>query len=137
MDALTRDEILKADDLPRERVKAWGRYVYVRALTGEERDAFEESMFTGRGADRVQNAQNIRARLAVLTVVDGEGRRLFGDEDAAALGAKSARELDRIFSAAQRLSGLTADDVEQLVGNSDGARGDGTSSASRADTGSR
>ena len=42
---LNREAILAAEDLPRELVEVpeWGGAVYVRALTGAERDQFEAS----------------------------------------------------------------------------------------------
>jgi hypothetical protein len=63
------------------------------------------------------NLRNIRAKLVALTVVDEDGNRIFSDEDAEALGKKSAAALDRIFAVAQRLSGLRPEDVEELAGN--------------------
>ena len=41
---------------------------------------------------------NFRAKLAALIVVDESGSRVFSDEDAAALGQKNAKALDRIFA---------------------------------------
>jgi len=117
---LTREAILAAEDLPTEQVPVpeWKGDVLVRSLTGVERDAFEESLYTGQGKDRQQNLSNLRARLAALTVVDENGNRVFSDDDAAQLGEKSAAALDVVFSVAQRLSGLSARDVEKLTKNS-------------------
>jgi hypothetical protein len=116
---LTRDAILQAQDLPRELVEVppWGGSVYVRALTGAERDAFETSIVEQRGKSTKMNLKNIRAKLVALTVVDEEGNRIFSDSDASALGKKSAAALDRVFEVAQRLSGLRPEDVEELSKN--------------------
>jgi hypothetical protein len=116
---LTRDAILQAQDLPRELVDVpeWGGSVYVRALTGAERDAFETSIVEQRGKSTKMNLKNIRAKLVALTVVDEEGNRIFSDSDASALGKKSAAALDRVFEVAQRLSGLRPEDVEELSKN--------------------
>lgn len=116
---LTRDAILKAQDLPTEVVEIpeWNGAVIVRGLTGAERDAFEQSIVEQRGKNTRMNLRNIRAKLVALTVVDEEGNRVFSDEDAEALGKKSAAALDRIFAVAQRLSGLRPEDVEELAGN--------------------
>ncbi|WP_461369485.1 hypothetical protein [Candidatus Darwinibacter acetoxidans] len=118
---LTRDAILQAEDLPRELVEVpeWGGCVYVRALTGAERDAFEASVVEQRGKSTKMNLRNIRAKLVALTAVDEEGKRLFTDDDAALLGKKSAAALDRVFDVAQRLSGLKDEDVEELAKNSE------------------
>ena len=119
MALLTRDAILQAQDLPTERVVVpeWNGEVLVRALTGAERDAFEQSIVEQRGKSTRMNLQNLRAKLVALTVVDEEGKRLFSDEDAKLLGQKSAAALNRIFEVAQRLSGLRPEDVEELTGN--------------------
>lgn len=118
---LTRDAILGVADLKTESIEVpeWGGLVTVRSLTGAERDAFEMSLLDrGNGKDGRANLANLRARLVVLTVVDAGGARLFSDDDAAAVGRKSAAALDRIFSVAQRLNGLSRRDVEDLAGNS-------------------
>lgn len=136
---LSKEAILSADDLEKELVEVpqWGGAVYVRALTGAERDAFEQSMVEmrtvrqGRKQETVREMrlQNIRARLCALTICDEEGNRLFTDADVQALGRKSASALNRVFQVAQRLSGLTDEDVEELAGNSDEIRSDDSSSA--------
>lgn len=128
--ALTKDDILALDDLPRESVDVpeWGGTVYVRTLTGTERDAFEASVMAPRKGARM-NTANIRARLGVLCIVDENGERLFSDRDAIELGKKSAPALDRIFTAAQRLNGLSAEDIEELVKNSDSDPSEDSTSA--------
>lgn len=118
-----RDQILGADDIrlvPVE-VPEWKATVYVRMLSGTERDRFEASLVKGQGKQRAPDLANLRARLVVLCAVDAEGNRIFKDEDVAALGAKAAAPLDRLFTAAQSLNGLTEKDVEELAGNSGGA----------------
>src|SRR5690606_19506049 len=118
---LNREAILAAKDLPRELVEVpeWGGAVYVRALTGAERDQFEASIVEQRGRDVRMAMRNIRAKLVALTVVDEDGQRNFTDDDVAALGGKSAAALDRLFAVAQRLSGLSKEDVEELAKNSE------------------
>jgi len=115
---LTREAILKADDLPTELldVPEWGGQVRIRTMSGSERDAFEASLLAG-GKNAAKNMRDLRARFASLTIVDDDGKRLFTEKDVHALGRKSAAALDRVLSAGQRLNGLTADDVEELAGN--------------------
>lgn len=123
---LTRDAILQAEDLPRELVEVpeWGGAVYVRSLTGTERDAFEFSIVEQRGRSAKMNLRNIRAKLVAVSVVDEDGNRLFTDSDVKVLGQKSAMVLDRLFAAAQRLSGLRNEDVEELAKNSESDQDD-------------
>lgn len=125
---LTRDQILQADDLRSEDVPVpeWGGVVRVRGLTGTQRDAFESDVVVMNGRDVQRNTRNIRARLVALTVVDEEGKRLFTHQDVEALGNKSARALDRVFSAASSLSGLSDADVEELAENFADGQSDGS-----------
>ena len=116
---LDKKTILQCDDLPKELVSVpeWGGDVFVRTLSGQERDMFEQSMMEGKGKNRDMNMKNIRARLAVLTICTEDGTRLFEAKDVDALGKKSAAALDRIFSVSQKLNGLSGEDVEELAGN--------------------
>ena len=123
---LTRDAILQAQDLQYEDVDVpeWGGTVRVRTLTGRERDAFEQSVVEQKGKNTKTNLRNIRAKLVALTVIDGEGKRMFNTSDIELLGEKSANALDRLFDAARRLSGLRDEDVEELAKNSDSDQSD-------------
>lgn len=117
MKILDKQSILEADDLPTESVEVpeWGGAVRVRTMTGAERDAWEQSVFTGDNDN--PNLTNGRARLVAMCAIDAEGKRLFTEADAVKLGAKSARALDRVATVAQRLNRLTDGDVEDLGKN--------------------
>lgn len=99
-------------------VPEWGGHLFVRSLTGAERDAFEDSMRTGKGRNISVNLQNFRARLVVLTACDEAGAAIFEDTDVRRLGEKSAAALEHVYAVAARLAGLTAEDAEELTGNS-------------------
>lgn len=114
MKVLTREEILEMLDIPKEKVAAWGGIVYVRGMTGEERDSFESSIIKQRGKEQSINLANVRAKLCALTICGADGKNLFSEADVQALGKKSAVELQKIFAVAQRLSGITNEDVEEL-----------------------
>lgn len=129
---LSRDEILKAEDLERRTVPVpeWGGDVIVRAMTGAERDAYEASCFKDRGPGEqpVRDLSNVRAKLVSRTVIGEDGVRLFTDNDIGALGEKSAAALARVFDVAAELSKLGEGDIADLAGNSDAApSGDSTS----------
>lgn len=117
---LTREAILEASDLATEDVEVpeWGGAVRVRSLTGIERDAYESSIasvrWEGTKATIQSNQTNIRARLVALSAVDDAGAKLFTEKDVLILGQKSAAALERVFKVAQRLSGLSDQDVEEL-----------------------
>ena len=112
---LSRDQILGADDLRRERVEVpeWGGHVFVGMMTGTARDAFEASIVN----DGKPDLSNMRAKLAVACMVDEAGRAIFGPGDVTALAAKSATALDRVVKVAQRLNRLGDAELEEMRGN--------------------
>ncbi len=117
---LTRDQILNADDVKTKEVKVpeWGGSVVVRAMSGKERDAFEESVIEIKNGHKSTKLDNFRAKLVQKTVIDPETKELmFSAADIEALGRKSAAALDRVFSTAQKLNGLSPSDVEELEKN--------------------
>lgn len=131
MGLLSREQILQAEDLVYEDVEVpeWGGTVRVRGLTGAERDQFEASIVSLNGRQSKVDTRNVRAKLAALTIIDEDGKRLFTDQDVQQLGLKSAAALDRVFDVAQRLSGLSDQDIEELAENLTGGQSDGFTSA--------
>lgn len=117
---LTRQQILDADDRQMEvvQVPEWGGSVNVIGLSATERDDFESSLLVRNGKKRDVSTHNIRAKLAVRCIVDENRMPVFSIEDIQRLGMKSASALTRVFEAAQRLSGLGDQDVEELAKNS-------------------
>ena len=82
---------------------------------GGERDEFEKSCRDPKGRLR----GNTRARLAVRTVVNEDGSRVFSDDDIQTVGRIRVDVLQKIFNLAQKLSGISDADVEELGGDSD------------------
>lgn len=125
---LTKEQILKAQDTETRDVEVpeWGGVVRVKAMTGEERDRFEASIVTTRGKNVQRNLVNIRAKLVANTAVDEANKLLFSFEDVTALGQKSAKALDRVYSAAAELSGISDADVEEMAKNSEPGQSDGS-----------
>ena len=130
---LTRDAILAAAavaaaGLPFEYVDVpeLGGQVRVQGRTGTQRDEWESSLIIGRGKRRDVNTKNVRAKLAVRSLVDEAGVRLFTEADADVLGQLSAIVLDRIYAAAQRVNGVRDEDVDELGKSSGAAAGSGS-----------
>ena len=113
---LTKDAILKAKDLKTVEVSVpeWNGKVFVKTLTGAERNQWEMSIVKGRKV----NLSNAMAELCVRAIVNSKGERLFADADATELGRKSAKALGRVYDVAAELNGLSPKDVEDLVKNS-------------------
>lgn len=106
MSMLDRKTILNVSDLERELVSVpeWGGDVFVRGMNGNERDRYELGMFNAK--DDLETKAIIRARVVAFCTVDEAGANLFVPADITVLGTKSAAALDRVFSAAMRLSGM-------------------------------
>lgn len=114
---LTRDQIINAEDVHTEDVEVpeWGGAVRVRGLTGRERDEWEASIAVQRGGRMVPDLANMRAKLVVKCCLDDEGKRIFTDMDFNMLGDKSGAAISRVYEVAARLSGLTEQQVEEMV----------------------
>lgn len=116
--ALNKEQILAVNDLTREEVNVpeWGGTVFVKAMTGKERDTFELSIVDKKEKGKV-NLENIRAKLCAMTICDEEGNRLFSDKEVFALSKKSATALSRVFVVAQKLNGLNDESIEEIKEN--------------------
>lgn len=121
MAILTREQIVKADDLEKETVfiEVWNGEVIVRTMTGAERDSYEDSLFETKGANRKVNYANMRAKLVARCLVDESGKRLFADKEIAALGEKNSNALDTLYTVAAKLNGIGPKEEEELVKNSE------------------
>lgn len=120
-----------AQQLPIEKVDVpeLGGHIYIRAMSGVERDSWEKSLMVGRGKRRDIDTTNVRARLVARTACDESGKRIFDDGDAVALGGLRVDALTKLFAVAQRLSGVSDDDVEELGKASAPAAGSGSPSS--------
>lgn len=127
---LNRDQILAAKDIDTTEVQVpeWGGSVLVKALTGAERDRYEQSVVEQNGKKTKVNMVNARAKLVALAVVDDKGQPLFTAADIPALAQKSAAALDRIYAVASEKAGITDKDMAELTENFiDGQSGASTS----------
>ena len=67
-----------------------------------------------------------------IDIVDEQGNRLFDDSEVAILGRLRVDVLNRIFETAQRLSGVSDDDIEELKKPSVWEAGSGSSGTSQS-----
>ena len=132
---LKRETLLKREELKRVKVDLGNdEYVFVRQMTGRERDHFEQSLLkevkdskgTITGFDK--SLEDFRAKLAVNTLCDENGNALLLPSDYAVLSqSMSAARLEKIVNEAQKLNAITEEDKEALVKNSEAVQ-DGNSS---------
>lgn len=118
MATITREQFLQPVKRPMEKVDlpefGEGQHIFVSGMTAKERNEFDKQFQTGkRGAD----LSEVREKLVVAAACDENGNRLFTWEDVQALGTQSAHVVERIVNAAQRVCGMSNDDVEDLAGN--------------------
>jgi len=116
--SLTREQILQADDRKVVPVNTpeWGGQVFVRSMTADERDEYEQDRAEAKGDDADKNLKGVRASLVARTLCDEQGDLLFTEDDVAALGKKSAKAMSRVFNAAAKLNLLTDSDIAELAG---------------------
>jgi hypothetical protein len=115
--------IMGVTDISSEAVTVpeWGGLmVWVRTLTGKERDAYEADLIIHNSKTNKTrlNMQNMRSKLLARCLVSEDGKRLFGDDEVEVLGNRSAAAIQRLFKVAQKLNALTDDDVDELEKNS-------------------
>jgi hypothetical protein len=117
--------------LPEEtvHVEQWSRDVVLRGLSSRERDVFEEenlrraSAKAGNGLRKREamepDLENFRGRLVARHIVE-DGARTFANKNGEdILGDQPASVIDPLFAVAQRLSGFSAKDIEELTKNSE------------------
>jgi hypothetical protein len=135
---LTRDLLLQKDDLKIEKVELSRGHVFVREMTGREKDIWEQSMLKqkpsgdrNRGIEYETTLEDFRAKLAVVTICDSEGNLLFEQKDVKNLNkVMSASNMEKIISVAQRLNAITESDKEEVLKNSETVPENNTSSGS-------
>ncbi|MGE7136222.1 hypothetical protein ACQKIE_01160 [Luteibacter sp. NPDC031894] len=113
-------------------MKEWGGSVRLQELSASDRDQWEaeQIIVLADGAGAKFNPKHARARLVVRSLVDETGRRLFKDDEVAALGSLAASTMQKLFNKARKLNAISADDMKELEGNSDAAPSAGGSSTS-------
>ena len=90
--------------------------VIVRGMTAKERDQYETSCIIQKNGKRNFNLIDARAKLVMLTVVDEKGNRLFDASDVSRLSGMPASVIDKLFTVAQKLSGISDEDIDDLGG---------------------
>ena len=137
MKILTKEDLLKKEDLKVEKVELdKAEFVYVKQMTGREKDCFEQSLMKEvKGADGAvsyeRSLDDFRAKLAVNTLCDEKGVCLLDASDAPVLSQHmSAARLEVIVNKVQELNKITEKDKENMVKNSEAAQSEDSISGS-------
>ena len=119
---LNKQDILQARDVVTEmlEVPEWGGAIYVRSISAAERGLIEEgaARFKESKGKNDTFARTFTVKMVSMSVCDENGQRLFEDKDIALLQQKNAAVISRIAEVAQRLSGFSKQDLEELEKNS-------------------
>ena len=121
---LTRDQILKSDDLKYEDhdVPEWGGKVRVRELTAFDRERFEKRVGAAGNnpAGISKSLGDLRASLVASCLRNPQtNERLFADADVKALNEKSSLVISRLFTICTRISGISQEVVDAATGESE------------------
>ena len=137
MGLLDRNKLLKKEDLEIVKVDLGNdEFVFVRQMTGRERDRFEQTLVKEvkdqKGNSTYEKTtEDFRAKLVVCTVCDGAGKLLLEVSDYAILSQNmSAAKLEKIILQAQKLNKIMEDEKEDLLKNSSAAESGNSTSAS-------
>ena len=141
---LTADDILTGVvELDQELVKiSKGRAVYVREMTGQEKTEWEltgmkkSPSIGGKQGGMEMNLEDYRMKLAIFTMCDVDGNRLFDNDfliprKLKDLGSKfKASDLEAIVDKASELNKIRPEDQEAMLKNSEADVKDSSTSAS-------
>lgn len=123
MGCLNRKQLLLKEPIQMEKVQINEEdFVFVRQMSGRERDRFEQSIIKRVKGPKGEETQTVmtdfRAKLAVATVCDEKGEYLLDAEDIPTLSQNmTAATLEKIVEVANRLNKISEKDKEELTKN--------------------
>jgi hypothetical protein len=121
-----QDRRIEPVDVPEWANEKGEKTVFVRTMTGHQRDVIESDLRQGR---------HIRGKIAAFTVCTEDGTLLFTEKDAVWLGEKNYRALDRILPVALAVNEMTAEAIDELKKTLKEMTSDDSSSDSQDTTG--
>lgn len=128
---LGKEQLLKKQKLLIEKVPLGnGDFVFVRELTARERDDYEVSLLPEK-EDGERDMQDFRARIAVRSLCDKDGKNILEVQDYKKLSENiSGNKMKTIATAVNRLNKIALGDNEEIVKNSEAAQSGNSTSGS-------
>ena len=125
MTLLNFDDIVDSQDKEYQDVDVpeWGGTVRIATMSGEDRDRWELSMMQADDSSERGFKLNFdaysRVRLVAMCLVDDNFNRIFvTKEQIERLSQKSGKVMDLLYDVAQRVNGITDEDIDDLEKNS-------------------
>ena len=129
MTLLNFDDIVASQDKEYQDVDVpeWGGTVRIATMSGEDRDRWELSMMQADDSSERGFKLNFdaysRVRLVAMCLVDDNFNRIFvTKEQIERLSQKSGKVMDMLYDVAQRVNGITDEDIDDLEKNSESAQ---------------
>lgn len=112
-----RDKILNYNDLPVEPVKMWGETLYIKTMSGKDREEFEADVMTeDKDGNRNVDMKLFPRYLVIHTLcADPEGQeRIFTKQHVNEVNQKAFPNLLKCIEIAQRLNKIQDDPEKNL-----------------------
>ena len=119
MGTLTKEQVLSRKPQVAKVSLPGDACVYIRSMTGNQRDTLEARFSNG-----TKGYAGVRAQIGVWCICDEGGTRMFADSDIKALGKLDSAFMNAVFQKATDMSGIRDGAVEELAGNSPAAQSD-------------
>lgn len=92
----------------------------IQSLTEKERSDYEAEMQVAKGRNKAERMKDAKRRLIVLCVVDENNSPMLTQQDVKELEQVDSSVTGEIFNRCIEHVGFGGDDIEDLVGNSEG-----------------
>ncbi len=102
-------------------VPEWGGTVYVRAMSGAQRDEFDCVVASKTVDGKVTDPSGFKSLLVFMTACNNTGELMFCKDDEDALDGTSGAALERVALAAMEVNGMTPSSVKGMEENSSAA----------------
>lgn len=118
---LTKEHILASHDLKTRdiEVSEWGGTIRVSQISAADRIALQMMALDDKGKPRTPEEATRLMTIGLLTmsIVDESGVPLFTRDDIVALGKKNSDAIDKVFSVADEINGISTQMTEKLRKN--------------------
>ncbi len=119
MSALTRDQILNAQDIKVHHVDVpeWGGGIHMRQLSCAAAESYQDYLISLQKKDGQIRLSGMRVTLLTLVLCDAVGNLLFTDNDLDALSERDSMVIGRLYEEAKRINAIIEDAGDEAEKN--------------------